>query len=153
MSYPGQGHYSYGGEYGNYSPPPGPPPQGYNYGPPSGPPPQRYGYGPPTGPRPQQQYGYGPPTGPRPQPRHGDGGPPPGPPFGAAYGSPTSSPPTAPQVIGNGISYQYSNCTGRRKALCIGINYFGSKNELKGCINGKIENMIFAGRFKLMKLS
>ena len=26
-------------------------------------------------------------------------------------------------------------CTGRRKALLIGINYFGQNGELKGCIN------------------
>lgn len=31
--------------------------------------------------------------------------------------------------------FSYSQCTGRRKALIIGINYFGSKNELRGCIN------------------
>ncbi|KAF7437385.1 Metacaspase [Pleurotus ostreatus] len=29
----------------------------------------------------------------------------------------------------------YSKCTGRRKALCIGINYFGQPNELRGCVN------------------
>ncbi len=32
-------------------------------------------------------------------------------------------------------NYQYSNCKGKRKALLIGINYIGTKNELKGCIN------------------
>ncbi|KAJ6628363.1 peptidase C14, caspase domain-containing protein [Mycena sp. CBHHK59/15] len=31
--------------------------------------------------------------------------------------------------------FQYSTCTGRRKALCIGINYRGQPNELRGCIN------------------
>lgn len=36
---------------------------------------------------------------------------------------------------GNEVAYQYSQCTGRRKALLIGINYFGSANELRGCIN------------------
>ncbi|PPQ70353.1 hypothetical protein CVT26_013787 [Gymnopilus dilepis] len=30
---------------------------------------------------------------------------------------------------------QYSKCTGRKKALCIGINYRGQANELRGCIN------------------
>ncbi|KOS21168.1 Metacaspase-1A [Escovopsis weberi] len=30
---------------------------------------------------------------------------------------------------------RYSNCTGKRKALLIGVNYLGTKNELKGCIN------------------
>ncbi|KAI0339184.1 hypothetical protein BDW22DRAFT_1361639 [Trametopsis cervina] len=29
----------------------------------------------------------------------------------------------------------YSKCTGRKKALCIGINYFGQQQELHGCIN------------------
>lgn len=32
-------------------------------------------------------------------------------------------------------AFQYSNCAGRRKALLIGINYFGQKAELRGCIN------------------
>ncbi|KAF8797491.1 hypothetical protein BYT27DRAFT_7247113 [Phlegmacium glaucopus] len=31
--------------------------------------------------------------------------------------------------------FQYSNCTGSRRALCIGINYRGQENELRGCIN------------------
>ncbi|KZO96575.1 peptidase C14 [Calocera viscosa TUFC12733] len=31
--------------------------------------------------------------------------------------------------------FQYSQCNGRKKALCIGINYYGSSNELKGCVN------------------
>jgi hypothetical protein len=34
-----------------------------------------------------------------------------------------------------GYTYQYSNCTGKRKALLIGINYFGQEGELSGCIN------------------
>ncbi|EIW80781.1 peptidase C14, partial [Coniophora puteana RWD-64-598 SS2] len=29
----------------------------------------------------------------------------------------------------------YSNCTGTKKALLIGINYIGQKRELKGCVN------------------
>lgn len=29
----------------------------------------------------------------------------------------------------------YSKCNGRRKALCIGINYTGHSNELRGCVN------------------
>ncbi|CDS02903.1 hypothetical protein LRAMOSA00305 [Lichtheimia ramosa] len=32
-------------------------------------------------------------------------------------------------------NFQLSNCQGRKRALLIGINYFGSPNELKGCIN------------------
>ena len=31
--------------------------------------------------------------------------------------------------------YQYSQCTGKKKALCIGINYTGQNGELRGCIN------------------
>lgn len=48
-------------------------------------------------------------------------------------------PPSAPQQFGHGApsnyTFQYSNCSGKRKALLIGINYFGQKAELKGCIN------------------
>ncbi|KAF5376933.1 hypothetical protein D9615_007299 [Tricholomella constricta] len=40
----------------------------------------------------------------------------------------SSLPPLNPQ-------FQYSKCTGRKKALCIGINYKGQQNELRGCIN------------------
>lgn len=29
----------------------------------------------------------------------------------------------------------YSQCTGKKKALCIGINYVGQQAELRGCIN------------------
>ncbi|KAI8339206.1 caspase domain-containing protein [Chlamydoabsidia padenii] len=32
-------------------------------------------------------------------------------------------------------NFQLSNCQGRKRALLIGINYFRSKNELRGCIN------------------
>lgn len=35
----------------------------------------------------------------------------------------------------NQVAFQYSQCTGRRKALLIGINYIGSQNQLRGCIN------------------
>ncbi|EJU04567.1 peptidase C14 [Dacryopinax primogenitus] len=31
--------------------------------------------------------------------------------------------------------FQYSQCNGRKKALCIGINYYRTSNELKGCVN------------------
>ena len=40
----------------------------------------------------------------------------------------------------NGYTFQYSNCTGRRKALLIGINYFHQRGELRGCIND-VKNM------------
>lgn len=48
-------------------------------------------------------------------------------------------PPLTQQGFGHGApqgyNFQYSACTGRRKALLIGINYFGQKGELRGCIN------------------
>ncbi|KAI0260772.1 caspase domain-containing protein [Gloeopeniophorella convolvens] len=31
--------------------------------------------------------------------------------------------------------FRHSRCTGRRKAVCVGINYTGSSNELQGCVN------------------
>jgi len=31
--------------------------------------------------------------------------------------------------------FQYSQCNGKKKALCIGINYIGQSAELHGCIN------------------
>lgn len=51
-------------------------------------------------------------------------------------------PPSQVQYAGTDsqIPFQYSQCTGRRKALLIGINYFGSKNQLRGCIND-VRNM------------
>ncbi|OPB45351.1 hypothetical protein A0O28_0075610 [Trichoderma guizhouense] len=146
------------GGYGSPAPPHGgygPPQPQYGAGPPQhggygshqGPP-QHGGYGPP-----QPQYGghqnqYPPPGGPPPShyapPAHH---PPPG---LDAYGYPLNPPtamhakagpppPSAPQQFGHGApggyTFQYSNCTGKRKALLIGINYFGTKAELKGCIN------------------
>jgi hypothetical protein len=44
--------------------------------------------------------------------------------------------PGAPQ----GLNFQYGQCTGRRKALLIGINYFGQRGQLRGCIND-VKNM------------
>lgn len=38
------------------------------------------------------------------------------------------------------MTFQYSNCSGRKKALLVGINYFGTKNELRGCVND-VKNM------------
>jgi len=32
-------------------------------------------------------------------------------------------------------TWQYSQCTGKKKAVLIGVNYFGTKGELAGCIN------------------
>ena len=50
-----------------------------------------------------------------------------------------NAPPQQAQIAGGGsnneFSYQYSQCTGKRKALLIGINYFNTQSELRGCIN------------------
>ncbi|KND89139.1 Metacaspase-1A [Tolypocladium ophioglossoides CBS 100239] len=143
--YPGQGQYgaadhrpgnagfSNGGPgpgygYGNYgagpSGPPGPPPPGYgNYGPPG------YGnYGPPQGDSPGGYNQHSPPPG-----LNAQGG---GYAYNARAGPP---PPTAPQHFGQGApqgyTFQYSNCSGKRKALLIGINYLGQQGQLRGCIN------------------
>ncbi|KAJ4165851.1 hypothetical protein LMH87_007463 [Akanthomyces muscarius] len=52
--------------------------------------------------------------------------------------------PSAPQHFGpcspGGYTFKYSDCTGRRKALLIGINYFGQRGQLRGCIND-VRNM------------
>ncbi|KKY15580.1 putative peptidase c14 caspase catalytic [Diplodia seriata] len=142
--YPGQGYQ--GGGYGGP-----PPPQNYGQG---YPPPQQYG-------APQGQYGYPPPAH-SPQPPYGYGTPPPGQ-YGGyqqhqQYGNPTvnnsthaqgghsapHAPPQQAQAFGHGApsgySFQYSNCTGQRKALLIGINYFGQRGQLRGCIND-VKNM------------
>ncbi|KAK2612113.1 Ca(2+)-dependent cysteine protease [Conoideocrella luteorostrata] len=54
------------------------------------------------------------------------------------------APPSGLQHFGSGApqgyAFQYSNCTGRRKALLIGINYFGQRGQLRGCIND-VRNM------------
>ncbi|KAF1737093.1 Metacaspase-1B [Beauveria bassiana] len=54
------------------------------------------------------------------------------------------APPSTPQHFGSGApqsySFKYSQCTGRRKALLIGINYFGQRGQLRGCIND-VRNM------------
>ncbi|RMD41999.1 hypothetical protein DV735_g3141, partial [Chaetothyriales sp. CBS 134920] len=64
--------------------------------------------------------------------------------YGNRAGARPAAPPTAPQQFGHGApsgySFQYSNCTGKRKALLIGINYFGQKGQLRGCIND-VKNM------------
>jgi len=62
---------------------------------------------------------------------HGNHNAPPPPPQGAqhfGYGAPQN------------YAFQYSQCTGRRKALLIGINYFGQRGQLRGCIND-VRNM------------
>jgi len=138
--YPGQGyhnqhHYPPPQQYSNYPPPQQYPPYGghspqppYNGG--YGAPPPAPGYGAPPvasgygGYPPPQQYqqGY--------QQQHQYGRAPP--------------PPSTAQAFGHGApggyTFQYSNCTGKRKALLIGINYFGQRGQLRGCIND-VKNM------------
>lgn len=142
--FPGSGNHSYQNQ--NYQPPPGSPQ--YNYGPPQGPP-QGYnqGYsqnyqhqGGPGGPQGYGQYGN--------QGQPGGYNRPPGPPpreqpqtYNNQAPGPMNEVPTAPQRFGNtDMTYQLSDCSGRKKALLVGINYFGSNNELRGCVND-IKNM------------
>ncbi|KAL0954485.1 hypothetical protein HGRIS_003453 [Hohenbuehelia grisea] len=148
---------------GGYPPPHGPPsgyppPGGSPYPPPQGPP---SGYAPPPGPPPgHNQGGYPPPSGPPPpvsrssypgqnfhQQNQGQyGAPPPQPNQGnRPYHQPPPRPPTQQQYYGPQFEdaqhhrsqpfFQYSQCNGKKKALCIGINYFGQDGELRGCIN------------------
>ncbi|GAB7357295.1 hypothetical protein MBLNU459_g8262t1 [Dothideomycetes sp. NU459] len=161
--YPGQ---QYQGGHGYGAPPPqqypaqGYPPQQSQYPPQQGyapsPQPQYAGYGaPPPQPQyggyqqtppPQQSYGYGPPA---PQ-GYGRGSASAYPTGNNVYqqhnyaSSAPAPPPTQAQSFGNGApqgyTFQYSNCTGRRKALLIGINYFGQRGQLRGCIND-VKNM------------
>ncbi|CAG8332909.1 unnamed protein product [Penicillium nalgiovense] len=147
MYYPGQGRQGQGPPpWGGHQPPRQPyPPQPY--------PPQPYGYPPgpsrspyPPSPYPQPQYPHHSPTPPY-------GHPPPHRPPSHQYnpsaphnGYPSANSPNLPppppqnfQQFGGGAPsnyrFQYSACTGRRKALLIGINYAGQPNALKGCIN------------------
>lgn len=58
---------------------------------------------------------------------------------GQAFNHPLDRPPTTVQTYnlpgGVNFSWQYSQCTGSKKALLVGINYFRQQGELKGCIN------------------
>ncbi|KAL2263122.1 hypothetical protein VTK26DRAFT_8143 [Humicola hyalothermophila] len=144
--YPGAGYNA-----GGYAPPPQQqyagyyPPQGYGYQQPP-PPAPNYGYQQPVPP-----YGYHQP------PPQGYYPPPPPPdnyarpdvptanPNSYVHGNPNASPlsPQSPQHYGydsQGFGFQYSQCTGRRKALLIGINYFNQRGQLRGCIND-VKNM------------
>ncbi|KAL1968913.1 hypothetical protein VTN77DRAFT_1274 [Rasamsonia byssochlamydoides] len=147
--YPGQGQQHY-----HHSPPP---PQNNPYGYGHNPSPQPYngqgGYDrhPPPPPAP----GYGPPPSHSHHSHHHSNG---GPGYNGQPGLPTvyqnsynqgnhsapPPPPSHPVSFGNGApqgyNFQYSNCTGKRKALLIGINYFGQKGQLRGCIND-VRNM------------
>ncbi|KAI2729599.1 hypothetical protein CBS147354_984 [Penicillium roqueforti] len=157
---PGQGPPPWGGyqQPPQWQPPPRPyPPQPYGHRPQSsysGP-----GHSPYPSAYPQSQPQYPHPQYPQPQyPQY----PPQSPPYGPTppprppshqhtlsapqngYPRPNSPnlPPTPPhnsQQFGGGAPsnyrFQYSDCTGRRRALLIGINYAGQPNALKGCIN------------------
>ncbi|WOO76542.1 Metacaspase-1 [Vanrija pseudolonga] len=144
---PPQGHYdnrAFPGQLANngfpgasYAPPPGPPQQQWGGG-------GGGGWGAPPGPPPQQQGGWGAPPPPQQQyapPPGGPGGfqqypPPPG---GPPMRPPTGQQHYGPQFQGQGGPqqpfFQYSQCTGKRKALLIGINYFNQQGQLRGCIN------------------
>ncbi|KAE8233401.1 hypothetical protein CF326_g1558 [Tilletia indica] len=144
-----QPSYGGGGGGGGYGAPQGPPPGAY--GAPQGPPPGAYGA--PQGPPPGAYGGGGGGGGynSRPGPGGPPGGGPPtsyGPPGG--YGGPIGPPeyqnnnthfqrPQGPQTHGN-MTYEYSSMNGKRKALLIGINYVGTRAELRGCHND-VENM------------
>ncbi|CEJ54368.1 Putative Metacaspase-1 [Penicillium brasilianum] len=148
QQYPGMHHQqqSYGGYPGqSYHQQGPPPPQSNPYGyshspqPPQQPygspaPPHGYNQGPPPG---YQQSHSGPPM------HQGQGGRQPGN-YGSQSGGNPAPPPTGAVSFGNGApqgySFQYSRCTGKRKALLIGINYFGQKGQLRGCIND-VKNM------------
>ncbi|RYP56362.1 hypothetical protein DL771_011918 [Monosporascus sp. 5C6A] len=134
--YPGQSYGTPPPQHHGYNQYP-PPQQGYNHHAPPNSPPSHYGganrYPPPQHPPPPtlDSYGY---------PSHG-GHPSPGPHHGGygGYHRGGPPPPSTPQQFGHGAPegymFKYSNCTGKRKALLIGINYFGQAGELKGCIN------------------
>ncbi|KAJ5525097.1 hypothetical protein N7513_010218 [Penicillium frequentans] len=135
---------SYGGYPGQSYHQQGPPPQnpyGYSHSP--QPPQQQYG-----SPAPQTGYNGAPGYQHQPQAPTGQavyqGQPRPvGNSYGHSGGAP-AAPPTGAVSFGNGApqgySFQYSRCTGKRKALLIGINYFGQKGQLRGCIND-VKNM------------
>ncbi|KAJ0130340.1 putative oxidoreductase EphD [Fusarium oxysporum f. sp. albedinis] len=111
---------------------------GYPQGQPSLQPPFGYQQHPP-----QQQYYSGPPPQQQQYGGHYQQGPP-QPDYGSRPGGAPAPPPTAPQQFGHGApnsyNFRYSNCTGRRKALLIGINYFNQRGQLRGCIND-VRNM------------
>ncbi|KAJ5085429.1 Metacaspase-1 [Penicillium argentinense] len=121
------------------------PPHGYSHGPP----PAGYQQPPPTGPNVYQQ---GRPPGSHSAPvarrfhiweicadRDAIAGN-----YQGGGGGRPAPPPTNPVAFGHGApqgyNFQYSRCTGKRKALLIGINYFGQKGQLRGCIND-VKNM------------
>ncbi|KAG8905382.1 Ca(2+)-dependent cysteine protease [Tulasnella sp. 417] len=131
----------------NFTPPgfspPGGPPSGAGYQPPSGPP-SGYGRDSGSGSTPNSIYNNfnGPspnaPSASRPHEGRQNSFPfqQPGeahmPPSQAQYYGPQMSTPGGGQ---GQLNFMYSQCTGKKKALIIGINYFGTDQELGGCIN------------------
>ncbi|ODQ80840.1 hypothetical protein BABINDRAFT_161043 [Babjeviella inositovora NRRL Y-12698] len=122
------GNQQYNNQQGYYRPPSGPP---SNFHRPPGPP-QQYqngyqqnGYSRPSVPPPSQYLDQG-------QDQSRD----------RSYQRPMAPPPLTPQSFGYGTNntFLYSTCQGRKKALLVGINYAGSKNALRGCIND-VKNM------------
>ncbi|KAJ3493443.1 hypothetical protein NLG97_g4728 [Lecanicillium saksenae] len=130
QSYPNQGHPSPQHAYYQQGQQPSQPQYAY---PPQGASPHQYNQQMPT----QPQYNGRPGAGAPPQHQHQHG-----PQQGRQDLVPP--PPSTPQHFGNGApqsySFKYSQCTGRRKALLIGINYFGQRGQLRGCIND-VRNM------------
>ncbi|KAK4135943.1 hypothetical protein BT67DRAFT_440823 [Trichocladium antarcticum] len=119
--------------YGQQYPPPNPgygyqqppPNQGYPQQYPPQPPQQQRHYQRPDGPPSQHEDRWG-----RPMAAHGG--------YSSSRNAP--APPTGTQQFGHGApqdyTFQYSECTGRRRALLIGINYTGVQGEeLRGCVN------------------
>jgi hypothetical protein len=60
--------------------------------------------------------------------------------YGQGHHGAHPAPPQSTQQYGPGLHFQYSQCTGHRKALLIGINYFNQRGQLRGCIND-VRNM------------
>ncbi|KAF9201735.1 Ca(2+)-dependent cysteine protease [Haplosporangium sp. Z 27] len=107
---------------------PYPPPASSPYPPPASspyPPPTSSPYAPPASHSHYAAPAYPPPAA-IPQQMIAPANVPPPPQGWAMYQKPNVPPP---------IPFQLSNCQGRKRALFIGINYFGQRNELRGCIN------------------
>ncbi|BEJ14982.1 hypothetical protein CspHIS471_0407490 [Cutaneotrichosporon sp. HIS471] len=120
QQYPGQQYQQQPQQQQQYSAPSSAPP-GYYSAPSSRPPPPSY---------PQEQYqNYQAPD------SYHQYQAPSGPPPPKNQSVPQSQGTVGQQTDGSGHVFQYSNCSGTKKALLIGINYYGSQNQLKGCVN------------------
>ncbi|EIM19301.1 hypothetical protein WALSEDRAFT_61556 [Wallemia mellicola CBS 633.66] len=95
--------------------------------------PSPYGYQQPPPPNPGGFYGGPPP------PQHSQVPPAAHSPAGYAHSRGAPQPPSGIQHAstpgGGQIDYRYSQGTGKRKALLIGINYYNTRSQLRGCIN------------------